>query len=609
MKPSAQDAKSTASAPAYAWVLPAAVAAVTLGVVAGLATVVIPTRGPLGWDEATHALKGLLLAHDLRQGDLLSLLYNSYRQVLYPPIHAWLLALAYLVAGPSPTVAVWVSLLLFGLGAGLLYWAGGLLVADRPNWVGAIAALLWITSPPLQRYAVQSMQEIPGLVALLVALGTMLWTLRRDAAGRAGRGTWLCLGLAVALVYFTRTPYGIILGLAVGITLLARAGWNPLKLWRAEIGWFLLPLVLLLAIWFAYWPKFGATFQWLVNFPDGVDDPYSVEGWLYYPLAVVRNSGSPWLFALYAGTLLWALLWSVVRQRSLTLGFLIALIAIQFGLGLFHQNKQARYLFPMLPALFLLAGYAVDRAGRWAAARSGWARALWAGFVLLGLLHSLWLVRAALVPGPGPRPDLLTPYVVAQVDQGPSTLVIGSMAMDYPGAPLLDWRLGAEAGVLLPSHAGAAVQIEEGRRLAQLVGRLPLPAGLIERLQRTFTAYDQPAALRTLYAQLPLRASYSQGPQAYAAFVTNLVQAQAVDQVIVVGRTGDGARFTPDALAAPLIDAGWTVHHETRFAESNMAAVVYRLPPCPADVLAPEQAESDVAAQRCAEGEMDPNPG
>src|SRR5689334_9994264 len=58
-------------------------------------------RGPFISDEGVHALKGVQFADDFQRGDWLGLLLDSYRQVLYPPLHSWLIAIAYLVNGPS----------------------------------------------------------------------------------------------------------------------------------------------------------------------------------------------------------------------------------------------------------------------------------------------------------------------------------------------------------------------------------------------------------------------------------------------------------------------------------------------------------------------------
>lgn len=246
--------------------LPAALLLLAAGIAFGLATVVIPTRGPMRWDEANHALKALLMAHDLGRGDWLSFAFNSYRQVLYPPLHSWLLGTVYLAVGPSIAAVAGTSLVLYLLTAWLIYLAGRPLSHGRANLVGAVAALLWLTSPPLLDYAVQGMLEVPGLVGVVL---TLLVALKLSADDRSEQGMvtaprprqWTWLGLALALAFFTRVPFGIVLGMAVAAMLLVRARLRPRTLWRPEIGWFLLPLLILFGVWFAYPAKIPATVQ------------------------------------------------------------------------------------------------------------------------------------------------------------------------------------------------------------------------------------------------------------------------------------------------------------------------------------------------------------
>ena len=552
------------------WLLPGLILVATIAVMASLAAIAIPTRGPFRWDEATHALKGLVIAHDLRHGDLLSFAYNSYRQVLYPPLHSWFLALAFLAFGPSATVVSWVSLLFFGVGAGLIFLAGGQLDRQRPHLTGTIAALLWLTSPPLLAYATQGMLEIPGLVVLSLTLVVMLKLLADDQPpGVSPPREWMLLGVLVALSFLMRPQYGIIIGLALAPTLLLHTRG---RIWRPQILYALLPLLLILGIWFAYTPKIPSTWQWLVNVPDGVDEPYSIEGWLFYPLAVVRNSGSPWLFALYVGTFVWAF----VKRHSSGVNLLLILVILLFTISMFHHNKQARYLFPMLPALFLLAGYGVAEFWRWTEQRAGVWRAVSTMGTLLLLVQIGVLLPKAITSGPGPQPDPTTAFIAQNVTQASNTLVIGSMEMSYPGAPLLDWRLSAEAGLLAPPQAGAAAQIEEGRRSAGLAARLPLPAWLAQPVTRVVTAYDQPARVHTLYVGLPLRASYSQGPQGYAAFVADLMTSQALEQVLIIYRVDIAPLYTKEYLAEPLVNAGWSMAETQDFAEAGMRVEVWR---------------------------------
>src|SRR6187401_3154492 len=70
-------------------------------------------RGPFISDEAVHALKALQFADDFQRGDWLGFILDSYRQVLYPPLHSWIMAAAYLVAGPSVLSAGTVGLFCF----------------------------------------------------------------------------------------------------------------------------------------------------------------------------------------------------------------------------------------------------------------------------------------------------------------------------------------------------------------------------------------------------------------------------------------------------------------------------------------------------------------
>jgi hypothetical protein len=495
--------------------------------------------------------------------------------VLYPPLHSWLVAAAYLAAGPSVATATTVTLALFLIGGGVLYLAGGQVRPQTLNWAGAAAALLWLTSPALIEYSVQTMLEVPGLVALAVAILVFLKLLAE--ADAPPRETML-LAAAIALTYFVRTPYGIILILAVGITLLVEARGRIGHLWTARTAYLLLPLALVFAIWFAYPAKLASTWTWLVNYPDGVDDPYGAGGWLYYPLALVRIAGSPWLFALYLAGMVYALV-----ERRPGPRFLVILVLAQVIIGEFHQNKQSRYLFPVLPAWYLLAGNLLAGAGAWLAARRPIA-ARWAGGILALLLigQSALLLTGALQKTRPARLDPLGDYVIQRLQaQGPNarTLVIGSMEMGYPTPPFLDWRLVAEQRIMAAPAAGSAAQIEEGRKLAGLVDRLPLPDGAASALRRVLTGYDQPQRVRTLYLGLPIRASYSQGARPAATFIDSLIRTQGLDHLVLITSTRPQARYPRDLFIPSLEAAGWQRVDGETFDTVGLQVDTYRAAP------------------------------
>lgn len=298
-----------------------------------------------------------------------------------------------------------------------------------------------------------------------------------------------------------------------------------------------------------------------------------MEGWLFYPRAVVRNSGSLWLFVF----LMAALVWAWWRKRSTGLVLLSALLAIQFGLGLFHQNKQARFLFPMLPAFFLIGGLAVDGLWQWARSRGRGTRLAAAAATLLLVVQCGLLAGAAIRPGPGDRPDPVSTAVLTHLEEARPTLVLGSMDMGYPSPPLLDWKLITGAQMTAP-HAGSATQIEEGRRLAALLARLPLPPAPAARLTATFTAYDSPATVRSLYAGLPLRASYGQMGRGYDRFLQELIAEQGIERVIVVNRP-NARRYPTARMVAPLEAVGFVRQADASFANLNMAVSLYVFEP------------------------------
>lgn len=565
------------------WLLPLSVLILIVAMVTAIATQLIPTRPELHWDEATHSLKASVIAYDLAQGDWLSFALNSYRQVRYPPLHSWILAAVFLLRGTDITSVSLVSLGFYALGAGLLYLAGGQLARGRPNIIGAVAALLWLTSPTIVDYSIQGMLEMPGLAALCLVILIFLKLLADDEVQESdvrapAPREYMLLGAAIAITYFLRVPYGIIPALAIGLTLLLRARLRPLRLWRPEIFYLLLPLVIIFGLWFAYIPKFTATLDFLVNYADGVD-PYTTSGILFYPRTLVDIAGTWWLFALYMAGAVVALFFALVRWqpwgRRLGAAFLALLIVVQLVIGLGHLNKQARYMFPVLPAYFLLAGYLFDVTWRWARGRRPRvAQAIWGVVLVAVVVQSGLFVVAAMQPGRGVRPDEVTPYVTDWIDGAPSTLVIGSMEMTYPSPPLLDWELGRHGYLAMP-QSGAAAQVDEGRKLAGLAQRLPLPQASVDWLVQTVTGYDQPAPLHTLYVGLPNRASYSQGWPGYRRFVQETVAAQAVEQVVVISRTDKAGRYPRAELEQPLLANGWVQVAEQPFDGVRMVISVF----------------------------------
>ncbi|NJN81391.1 MAG: hypothetical protein HC802_03325 [Caldilineaceae bacterium] len=476
-----------------------------------IARYLLTPRGPFHWDEAAHALKGLLIAHDIRSGDWISFLYDTYRQVLWPPLHSWLTAIAFLIAGPGYATAGAVSLFTFIATAPLLYLAGDRMAEQQVNRIGLIAAILFLTSPALVPFSVQSMLEIPGLFALVATIWVYFWLI--DSRAEAKQFAWL--GLAVALTFLIRTHYGVLIFIAIFISMLFDARFRPRTVLDRRFFFMLAPMVLIFAIWFAYPPKLTATLGWLINYPAGVDDPYSTAGWLFYPQGWFRIAGSTVIGIFYLAFFLVAFKW----RTSSVVRLLLILVTVQIVIGMFHHNKQDRYIFPILPPLFLITAFVLDKAWR-LSTQSGEVIRYWlprVGTVAL-LAYSTVLFVGALRPQAPQFNSELAQHIANEARRNGATLIVGSMDLARPNPPLLDWQLIVEEGVMAAPQAGSAVQIDEERSLLAMLESPRIPDGIRNMLSPTLQRSEQIGVVRSIYLGLPLRASYSQGAQQFDHF-------------------------------------------------------------------------------------------
>jgi 4-amino-4-deoxy-L-arabinose transferase-like glycosyltransferase len=292
----------------------------------------------------------------MQQGNWLAFLFDSYRQVLYPPLYAWGIALSFLVGGYSIQSAGIVSLISFALTIPVLYKAASYLRQDNQAIIGGTAAILFLGTPILISFATQTMLEITGLFFFSVTIVIYLKT----ANDKSSPYAYIFLGIAVALTYMARIQYGVLIFLAIVMAMLLEVWLERRPEFLLRLRYFLIPLFLIFGLWFAYYPKLFATLGWLVNSPN-VSDPYSLSGWLFYPLATVRLAGSFWMFSLFFAVIFI----SAVRfGRDRGVRFLLVVFVTQMILGIFHHNRQDRYLLPILPSVFLLTGLVVAEVNR-----------------------------------------------------------------------------------------------------------------------------------------------------------------------------------------------------------------------------------------------------
>ena len=314
--------------------------------------VLLVPRPPLSADEAGHALPAARMAFALRDGSLRGFLDATHREVVWPFFHPWVITPFFLVFGVSAHVARLVSLVTFGAVLGLIPLFAHELARDAEPGAhresSALPALGWlsiavlITATPWPLVAMVMSESLGMLLTLAVLLAEARAARRQSVAG------YVLAGLLAAATFFTKYSYGLPLMAAILLGLVGRrrqGGFAPLAPALAGMG---LPIAAWLA-WMLLPNPFRAPalLGAFVNRDEGLR---GLAGLAFYPRVVVSAIGMS--VAVVSALLLLA---SVARGRLGRRRPAVLFVGVALLMLMVHPNKQARYLLPILPVLFVLA--------------------------------------------------------------------------------------------------------------------------------------------------------------------------------------------------------------------------------------------------------------
>ncbi len=370
---------------------------VAVGLIAAVC-VLVYTRvlihtGPLGWDEATHALSGYRIARDLRAGDVGALIADTKGQLLYPATFSWMQGIFFFVFGTSTVNARLFSLVCFAFALLLMYVTATRLFPANGEVIGLAALALGVTGRYVLEIAATSMREM-SLMLLIV-----LFLLAQIGIARTRRRRWYLLaGICAIAIMLDKYNYGVIViaaalaidvvdiiltrrAIATGqVSMPADAVSTPRWLWKAALR----EARLRRSLFFIYLPTAAAALLWYLVVFEGspemlmfslasADVPFKYwwwtpRAWLYYPRALLRDmSLSPLTFSLsiigFGAAFVGLFSAPVKRQRAMTP--LLLTLGIAFGALTFHPHKFARFLIPFLPAFWLLSAFGLVEAWRW----------------------------------------------------------------------------------------------------------------------------------------------------------------------------------------------------------------------------------------------------
>ena len=430
-------------------------AAVTLGVglvFIALYVLLIRTRGPLLWDQASFALTGADVLRAVRHGDWPAAAEAAGRADQYPPGYPVLAAGWFWLVGVGQAQIRLLSLAWSGLAIALGFWlAWGLSPDDRSGRrAGVICAALMLSSPTLIYLSTDAVLEPAGAALTLATLAAAA------LAGGQRRTGWLAVaGALAAATCMVKYNYGLPLVASLCLVTLLDAAPPPVHRRRSAV--LAVTALLPLALWLAFDPvrRLSGLIGFAVNRSSGLG---SAANLAVYPQALLYDFAATWWIGL--GLMVSAGIGIHRYWRTPRLQPAIVYVILFLSMALVHPYKQPRFLFTAVPVLMVLGSIVIGTAIE-SAFRSP--RKPWRPFVLVtialtsGMLAAFGVVNKASVYQHGDNEwlnfepnsrrtveDMLT-FVGAGVDPRKGVLLSG-VSNEFSSS-LLAWSWSAEQGV------------------------------------------------------------------------------------------------------------------------------------------------------------------
>jgi len=317
----------------------AIVGGVYLALVVVVAVWLAIDRTPPEWDHANHLERAVNCAEDLAQGDVRRIIERSS---FYPPIVPCGAALVYRLVPSDAASAQSVVLAFLGLGMAAVYLLGRRLAGSTE---GVVAAVVFGCAPFVVFSALRFQLDLP--LAAMVALALFV-VLQTDGFTRLG---WsLAAGVVFGLGMLTKPPFAAYVVVPV---LLVAASSDRRRRGAAYAALAILVGAALSVPWygprlFGLLPQISArSFKQAAE--SGHPDPLTATALLFYPTWLTPELGTLAVLLLLVGLGV-----AVVRRQCIAIATLLAPIVL-FSL---LQNKNLRYMLPVLPIAAVFAGMA-----------------------------------------------------------------------------------------------------------------------------------------------------------------------------------------------------------------------------------------------------------
>lgn len=354
----ASTAASAAPVPArvrmLAWLL---VVALALRVGAGVWDMAAHSGGFPHWDAAAHGFDGEQMARALAAGDAGRFLALVNARGEWAPLFPILEVPVFLIFGYGYATAAAQMPFYLALATLAVFVAGMALGGRRGLVTGAIAAACFAASPYVQYHGTNTMLELPGALALMLATAAYV-RFTRTGAMRDARLT----AIATTALCFIKWNYGVLWLVPLALNEIGRSLVAPARLRAAGLGplprallvWTVLPL----ALWFAN-PRH---LKLLLRYAEGMPAPpiTFAEHVTFYPRAFAElYMREAWLAAVVLVAAAAAVAMALARRLPAGERLFPVAFAAGFVLTTLHEYKLNRFFLTVTPFIWLSFGLVV----------------------------------------------------------------------------------------------------------------------------------------------------------------------------------------------------------------------------------------------------------
>jgi len=361
-----------------------------------------------GQEEAQHALYGMWLWKDLKALDWGAFWHDTQRQMIWPFLHSWFLAIFFFIFGVGYVPARLMSLMIFLFSIILVYLLSAKLSKSMGHKIGMLSVVLALTSPLMLRFASENMLE--GLGVLLFLLAAYLYTICEE---RKLTLYYILLAILLGLSIFTNYLYAYLILPAFLVATLSKLGSISVEAIRISrkgekaaipfIWWAYkktiaaLVLLTLAAVWFSF--SFSRKIQLLIRAIFKYSGGAELGWWqslIYYPKVIIEEcTFSPWLGIFLLVSLFLPLVAS--RYRGLNKLY-IYVWTVLLLLALTIPAKVSQMIYIIVPFIFIIFSAVLFYVLENLQGRRRWLGAILLLFLVLPILPSLPRAYALLFP-------------------------------------------------------------------------------------------------------------------------------------------------------------------------------------------------------------------